>query len=949
VTVRVHIDLLGRFAVTVDGEVVPAAAWRRRSASDLVKLLALQPGYRLRREQVLDALWPDLLVDAAASRLHTAAHYARTALGGRDTVVLAGDGVALLPHAEVSTDVRAFDAMAETARRDERREAAEAAVRCYGGDLLPEDLYAEWAEEERERRRLRYLELLGQAGRWDDLAAADPSDEQAHLRVVEQLAERGERKAALRRLDHLDDVLRRELDAEPSEAARALRAQVEGLPVEDAERPLVVGARRTRVPVPTTATVGRDRDTRAVLQLLARARIVTLLGPGGVGKTRLAVDAALRHGDDGAVETCFVDLTKVTDPGLVPDLVGRELGLHAGPAGAWDDALEEALRDRPTLLVLDNVEHVIDAAPFVSRLLSSAPDLRVLATSRARLRIAGEHVFDVAPLPVELADGGSSDDTGPPPAVAMFAQVAAAVDPTFDLAAHLPDVQAICAAVDGLPLAIELAAGHVRTLPPALLRGRLRARLASPLGAGRDSPDRQRTVPATIDWSLQLLGAPEQRLFSRLGVFAGAVPLGLVEHVCADGDTDVAEALGRLVDASLVRRVVTPSGELRFGLLELVRERARELLLESPDHARLRRRHAEHVVSILDELDELRWGEAAADWMDRITRLLPEIRAAHEWASTTGERRATVRIPAALGTYWHREGHHAEGRRWVAQALPNLAAVDAGLAGRLKVAAGFLEWPRDLVAARTHWAAAADVFRSLGDDRFLSYSLGLQSATYVGDDDAYDVALHLCDESIALARVVGERPLLAQALNIKGELSRVHGDDALARAVYEEGRDLAIEAGDHSHLSIFLANLSYLALHAGDAASARALGLEALRLTSALGHRMMAAWTVSELAGPEIGLGRPERAARLVGAADAALQRLGATRNPGDRSEHERILRELREVLDAERLETLFREGARLSLDAAVDLALAEPDDDATRGAVPRPRSEPARPERARS
>jgi predicted ATPase/DNA-binding SARP family transcriptional activator len=921
--VHVVVRLMGGFEVTVDGVHVPAAAWRRRSASDLVGLLALQRARRLRREQVIDALWPDLLVDEAAPRLHKAAHFARSALGDRGAVVAAGDFVALFPDADVTVDVDAFDAAAEAARARHRPEVAEAAVRRYGGDLLPDHLYEPWAADAREQRRLRYLELLAQAGRWDDLVAADPADEQAHLNLAQEHVRRGDRQAALRALDRMADLLRRELDVEPGETALALRREALALPARDVDRPARVAPRWTPVPVPPTATVGRSDDIDVVLRLLDRARLVTVLGPGGVGKTRLAAEVALRHSRDDAVDACFVDLTKVADAGLVPELVSRELGLHAGPSGGWEAALGEVLHDRPALLVLDNFEHVVDAADVVSRLVAGSPDLRVLVTSRVRLRLAGEHVHDVAPLPT--ATSGRSDVARLPEAVALFAQVASAVDPAFDLARHLSDVQAICAAVDGLPLAIELAAGHVRTLPPALLRGRLGARLSSPLAAVRDSPDRQRTVPATIDWSLQLLGPAERRLFCRLGVFAGAVPLDAVEHVCADEGADVVEVLGRLVDASLVRRVVTPSGELCFGLLELVRERARLLLAEA-EHARLRRRHTDYVVSVLEELDERRWTDAAPHWLDAITRLLPEVRAAHDWAASSGDTGNAVRITAALGTFWHREGHHAEGRLWVAHALEHVEPENVHLVGRVHLAAGFLQWARDPVAAGPHWSAATELFRSLGHDRYLSYALALTSATYVGDDAAYDVALRLCDEGIELARSVGERPLLAQALNIKGELARVHGDDALALAVYEEGRALASAAGDDAHLSIFLANLAYLAAHAGDAVTARRLGCQALRLCSGLGHRMMAAWTVSELAGPELLLGRPERAALLVGAADDALRRMGATRHPGDRSEHARVVRELHDSLDPRRLAALLTQGQQLSLDAAVELALSEAD-----------------------
>jgi predicted ATPase/DNA-binding winged helix-turn-helix (wHTH) protein len=690
-----------------------------------------------------------------------------------------------------------------------------------------------------------------------------------------------------------------------------------------------VARRSTPVPEPATPTVGRVGDIERVVALLDRERLVTLLGPGGVGKTRLAVEVARRYGDRTADEVCFVDLTRVRAAELVPELIVRELGVHSAVETEARQMLEEALRGRSLLLLLDNFEHVIDAAGIVAEILRWCPGARVLATSRARLRVAGEQVVEVAPLQV-----GSS--AGHPPgraeAVTLFEQVARAVDPTFELDAHLTDVVAMCRALDGLPLAIELAAGHVRTLPPELLRARLGARLASPSGAARDAPARQRTIQATIDWSLQLLTPSEQRLFTRLGVFSGPVPLEAVEAVGGDdGDSDTVEVLSRLIDQSLVQRVSGVRNEPRFVLLELLRERARELLAIADDADVVAERHAEHVASFLESVEERRWSELSDRWIALVTELLAEIRAAHGWAQLHAPGIA-ARIAANLGTYCHREGHYPEGRRWVDAALGSGVDHEPVVRARLHLAGGFVEWPRDQRVARAHWEQAIEAFTVLEDDRYVAYSMALAAGTYLGDRDGYEHAMRLCDDGIARARHVGDRPLIAQALNVKGELARVNGDDELALDAYLEGRDLAIAAGDDAHLSAFLANLSYLANHRGHHDEARRLGCAALRLCRSLGRRMMAAWTVSELAGPELALGRPERAARLVGAADEALRVLGAPRHPGDVDEHERVVADLRGALGDDELQRLFAEGAELSLDEAVALALDEPPDRAPDG-----------------
>jgi DNA-binding SARP family transcriptional activator len=315
---RVDIYLLGGFEVLVDGVPVPDEAWRRRDSAALVKLLALSSGHRMPREQVLDALWPDLLVEQGAPRLHKAAHFARTALGHRDGVVLSRDAVSLFPAAEVVVDADSFDEAAAGGAPDLAAEAVER----YRGDLLPDDLYEPWTEEPREWLRLRFVELLRTLGRWDRLLAADPVDEQAHLQMAREHMRRGDRGAAVRQLDRMETVLQRELGTGMSPAAAALREEALAMPPDlPWERRL---ARHAPIPRPTTPTIGRRRDLEGVVAMLRQAPVVTLLGPGGVGKTRLAVEVALAEA--ATVDACFVDLTKISNP-------GTRAGTHCTRAG----------------------------------------------------------------------------------------------------------------------------------------------------------------------------------------------------------------------------------------------------------------------------------------------------------------------------------------------------------------------------------------------------------------------------------------------------------------------------------------------------------------------------------------------------------------------------------------------------------------------------------------
>jgi predicted ATPase/DNA-binding SARP family transcriptional activator len=918
---RVDIRLLGGFEVLVDGQRIPDDSWRRHDPAALVKLLALSRGQRLPREQVLDVLWPELLIEQGAPRLHKAAHFARNALGHSDSVVLSGDAVSLFPFADVAVDVERFDQAASAAGSDDGSDLAAEAVEQYRGDLLPDDLYEPWADGPRDRLRLRYLRLLHALERWEQVVEADPVDEHAHLQLVQDHLRRRDRRAALGQLEHMEKVMLRELGTGLSEAALALRNDALAMPLDDV-RWESRAARHAPIPRPRTPMIGRDRDAIIIIEMLERSPIVTLLGPGGVGKTRLAVDVALRRVEATSVEGCFIDLARVSDSGLVPELIARELGIHIESASHAERALEEALSGRSMLIVLDNFEHVADAAGIVGHITRSSPDIKVLSTSRARLHIAGEHVFDVAPLSVEPRQASSGGDAGSADAVALFEQAAMAVDPHFQLAPYLADVVSICRTVDGLPLAIELAAGHLRTLPPPLLRARLAARLGSPTAAARDTPPRQHTISATIDWSLQLLGAAEHALFARLGVFAGAVPLHAIETVCGEPGKDVVDGLSRLVDQSLVRRVAGPRGEPRFTLLELLRDRARELLAGDAE-VDARDRHAAYFASFLDDADDRRWSNVER-WVDEITEMLGDIRAAHAWAEDRGHTHLAARIVAGMGPYWHREGRHVEGRQWVGSALAHAGEFDDLLVARLRLAAGIVEWPVDQETARAHLTEVISEFRALGHDRYLCYALALASVTYIGDAENYDVALALCDEGIGLARQLGERPLMSRVLNMKGELARVHGDDETALAAYEQGRDLAAAAGDDADLGAFLGNLSFLAIHRGEHQEARRLSRDALRRSWSLGRRKTAAGMIAGLAGADLGLGRYELGARLLGAADEALVRLGVGHHPCDIPEHGRAATGLREQLGEETFDRLHSEGARLSLDQAVGLALAE-------------------------
>lgn len=916
---NVGIRLLGGFEVSVDGQVLTSAEWRRRDPAVLVKVLALAEGHRLLRDQVLDTLWPDQPPEHAAPRLHKAAHYARAILNRRDAVVIAGNTVSLFPHAQVDVDLARFEWISADAVAREDPQRAQQAVEMYRGHLLPEDLYEAWAEQPRERARLRYLELLRLRGSWDLVVQTEPTDESAHLNLAREMLSRGDPRSAVAQLDLLAKVLHDELDAEPSQEAVALRRRALGTPAVSLSWEQRA-ARRAPVPQPLTQTIGRDRDVHGVLELLEPGRVITLLGPGGVGKTRLGAVAAARYQATTNEAACFVDLTQVLDPRAVARHVGHAIGVDLEGSAPPEPALVEALQGRSLLIVLDNFEHLLDAGEFLARLTQSSRGVTWLVTSRARLRIAAEHIFEVTPLSVGQEPGHGEQSPGD--AVVLFDQVARAVDPAFELAEHRADVESICRTVDGLPLAIELAARHVRTLSPALLRARLGLRLASSAGATRDLPARQQTVPATIDWSLELVGRAELELFLRMGVFSTPVPLDAVERVCGEEGQDVVDALTALCDHSLVRRGTGRDEHTTYGLLHLLRQRSRELA-EAHDLHHVRRRHALWAASVLDDDDH--GGEPRVrdeKWTDAVTTLMPEIREAHAWAQAH-DRALAAQIAAGLGPYWRREGHHDEGRDWVSSALRDADGLPEQLVARLLVAAGIVEWPRDQAVARTHWTRAISLFKGLGREHDLAYATALAATSHVGIADNYVHALHQCEEALGQARRVGDRALIARILNMKGELARVAGDDALALNAYQEGYELAVAAGDDISVPLFLGNLSFLADHRGEHAEALRLSADALQRAWIAGRRIVSAGILSQAAGGiHLALGRPDLSARLLGASDQALSTSHVHRHPCDVPEYDRITAGLRQALGESAWAGLHEEGRSISLDDAVRLTL---------------------------
>jgi len=679
----VFVRLLGAFEVEVGGRAIGAGAWRLRKAADLVKLLAIAPGHRLHREQLMDALWPDKEPDAAANNLYQAIHGARRALGA--TAVEFRDGiVSLVPDAGagIEVDVVAFEAAIGRADAGEVA-AREEARSLYRGELLPDDRFEDWAVGLRESlaaaNRRNLSELANLREREGDLEAAldtlrallgaDPTDEAAARRAMRLEARAGRRGAAQQQYEALAEALRRELDVEPAaETTQLQRDIVEGRLDPLGERPST-----TNLPVQFTSFVGRAREVGEVQRLLLGTRLLTLTGTGGTGKTRLALEAAQSARGLYPDGVWLVELAAVRRGEDVVRATAEVFGVREAPGTPLLEAVVRHLGDRRALIVLDNCEHLVDAAAgMVHRLEAACPDIRVLATSRQPLRAPGEVVFRVPSLaiadpdlPLPMAELALVDS------VRLFVDRALAADPAFRVTAENAGALArLCFRLDGLPLAIELAASRVAAIPVDVLLERIGERFELLVGGRRTALTRQQTLRATIDWSYQLLTLEQQAVLRWLAVFAGRVSPAAAEAVCEPlgiGAGRLLAILGELVDQSLLV-LDAATAPPRYRMLDTVRDYGRGRLADEGESEAVEAAFLRWAVDLSAPAAPRR---AGSEWLAAFRRLGPEIeniRSALERA-VARDPASALRLAHNLWPFWLWDGHFVEGRTWLEVAL----------------------------------------------------------------------------------------------------------------------------------------------------------------------------------------------------------------------------------------------------------------------------------------
>ena len=536
------------------------------------------------------------------------------------------------------------------------------------------------------------------------------------------------------------------------------------------------------LPAPLTPLIGREREVAAVAQRLQcpHVHLLTLTGPAGVGKTRLALAVAAEAGGGYAAGARFVPLAEVGDPALVAARIAQALAIGETREQPLAERLRDTLRERALLLVLDNFEHLLAAASLLSELLVAAPRLTLLVTSRAALRLSGEEVYPVPPL--SLPEPRHADDPAAlaqSPAVTLFVERGQSVRPDFRLTSeNAGAVAAICRQLDGLPLALELAAARLRLFSPVTLLARLEHRLDLLAGGAQDLPVRQRTLRGTLDWSYGLLGAAEQSLFARLAVFAGGATLDAVEAVCG-ATSDVLDSVEVLLASSLLWRAEGAHGEPRVGMHATIREYATERVARGPsgegELESTRRRHAAHYLAVAEEAYPELLGPEVGTWLARLEADHDNMRAALAWALKQEQADTALRLAAALHLFWHIHGRLREGRRWLEAALALSQCVTATVRAEALLAAGNLASnDGDVGRARALLEESVALRRRAGDPRALPAALYTLGWTVL-EQGEYDRAAALFAECLELAGTTGDRLRQAFALNGLGSLARRRG------------------------------------------------------------------------------------------------------------------------------------------------------------------------------